>query len=147
MHTKVFYSYTCKHVFFMRFLPFSSIPLSFTRRQTINWFLYTIFGANTCIENGILGYLSSKNITQWPKKGLEGFLLKKFCIAQKCLWGTKMQLQHLKISSGYNLILVMLWLSKKCLIGNKVHVNHFTLRNKFYTCFIWYFCYIWSFLS
>ena len=46
------------------FLPFSSIPLSFTRRQTINWFLYTIFGANTCIENGILGYLSSKNITQ-----------------------------------------------------------------------------------
>ena len=63
------------------FLPNSSIShFSFTRRQTINWFLYTIFGANTCTANGIFVSLNSICITRWPKKGLERYLDKKCCI-------------------------------------------------------------------
>ena len=59
------------------------LHFSFTRRQTINWFLYTIFGANTCTANGIFVSLSSICITRWPKKGLEGYLDKKFVSKKK----------------------------------------------------------------
>lgn len=80
------------------FLPYSSITLSFTRRQTINWFLYTIFGANTCTANGISGSPNSICITQWLKKGLEGFLyIILYREIRKWLWDTKMQNQHFKI--------------------------------------------------